>query len=108
MSLFKWPLALLALLLAAACTRAGAPVTVLAAASDLDEGTPLERELVVEVRVPAALATENAVRPEGLEALIGRPIRIPLRKGDLLLTSLFARARRGSRPSSRRRVGQSA
>ena len=85
-------LAVLALGLAGACARPAAPVTVLAVAADLDEGTPLERDLVAEVQVPAALATANAVRPEGLDALVGRPIRVPLRQGDLLLASFFAGA----------------
>lgn len=66
--------------------------TLLALAQDVEEGTRLERAMVVEARVPAALATANSVKPGDLEGLLGKSLRLPLSKGDLLLASCFGPA----------------
>jgi len=81
-----WRLLTIALALGgAAC---GEPTAALmAAGQDLDEGAELEPGQLVEVKVSRVLATPNAVRPDGVQALLGKRLRIPLQKGDLLLTS---------------------
>lgn len=83
-----WRLLTIALaVLSGAC---GEPTVVLmAAGQDLDEGVELEPGQLVEVKVTRALATPNAVRPDGVQPLAGKRLRIPLQKGDLLLASSF-------------------
>jgi Flp pilus assembly protein CpaB len=69
------------------------PTAVLVAAGrDLPEGTALERSQLVEVSVSWMLATPNAVRPAALPSLVGRRLRVPLLKGDLLLASALVPA----------------
>ncbi len=60
-----------------------------AAGEDLDEGSAFEPSKFVPVRVSAALATPNAVRPGAFSAMTGKRLRVSLRKGDLLLASYF-------------------
>jgi pilus assembly protein CpaB len=66
----------------------GEPRVVLLASDEaLLEGTELQPSHLVEVKAPASLATANAVRPSGVAALLGKRLRVPLQKGDLLLSS---------------------
>jgi Flp pilus assembly protein CpaB len=80
---------LLTALSVALCACVEPTVVLMASGQDLDEGTELDRSQVVEVKVSQVLATANAVRPDGLAPLLGQRLRIPLRKGDLLLASYF-------------------
>jgi pilus assembly protein CpaB len=70
-----------------ACSEAR--VVLMAAGQELPEGAELERSHLVEVKVSSVLATPNAVKPEQVQALIGKRLRIPLQKGDLVLSSYF-------------------
>lgn len=78
---------LLSAILASACAEP--TVSLMAAAQNLDEGTELTAAHLVEVKVSRALATPNAIRPEGAAALVGKRPRIALSKGDLVLASYF-------------------
>lgn len=71
------------------CACGEPTVMLVAAGQDLDEGLELDKAQLVEVKVSRALATPNAVRPDSLQPLLGKRLRIPLRKGDLLLASYF-------------------
>ncbi len=64
-------------------------VVLMAASQELPEGAELERAHLVEVKVSSVLATPNAVKPENVQALLGKRLRIPLQKGDLVLSSYF-------------------
>lgn len=64
-------------------------VVLVAANQELNEGIELEASHLVEVKVSSVLATRNAVKPENVQALLGKRLRIPLQKGDLLLASYF-------------------
>ncbi len=71
------------------CACGEPTVMLMAAGQDLDEGTELDPSLIVQVKVSRVLATPNAVRPDSVQPLLGQRLRIPLRKGDLLLASYF-------------------
>lgn len=71
------------------CSCGGPTVALMAAGQDLDEGTELDKAQVVEVKVSRSLLTANAVRPDVVQSVVGKRLRIPLRKGDLLLASYF-------------------
>jgi pilus assembly protein CpaB len=64
-------------------------VLLLAANQELAEGVELERAHLAEVQVSSVLATPNAVRPDAVQGLLGKRLRIPVQKGDLLLSSYF-------------------
>jgi pilus assembly protein CpaB len=77
-------------ILSVVCCSCGEPtVVLLASGQDLDEGTELAQGQLLEVRVSRALATQNAVRPDTVTSLLGKRLRIPLKRGDLLLASYF-------------------
>jgi pilus assembly protein CpaB len=80
---------LLTVLGVALCACGEPTVVLMATGQDLDEGTEFDKSMVVEVKVSGVLATANAVRPNAVQPLIGQRLRIPLRKGDLLLASYF-------------------
>lgn len=71
------------------CACGDPTVVLMVSGGDLDEGTELEQRHLVEVKVSRVLATENAVRPDAVQPLIGKRLRIPLKKGDLVLASYF-------------------
>lgn len=77
-------------LLSVTLLACGEPRVVLIAANqELAEGVELESSHLVEVKVSAQLATANSVKPESVQALLGKRLRIPVQKGDLLLASYF-------------------
>lgn len=65
-------------------------VVLLASNQELAEGVQLERAHLVEVKVPQLLATTNSIKPENVEALLGKRLLIPVQKGDLLLASYLS------------------
>lgn len=71
------------------CACGDPTVVLMASGQDLDEGTEFEQRHVVEVKVSRVLATENALRPDAVQPLLGKRLRIPLKKGDLVLGSYF-------------------
>jgi pilus assembly protein CpaB len=83
---FRWLLTVFGVTL---CACGDPTVALMAAGQDLDEGTELDKNQVVEVKVSRVLATSNAVRPDAFQPLVGKRLRIPARKGDLLLASYF-------------------
>ena len=64
-------------------------VALMAASRDLDEGTELDPSQLVEVRVSRVLSTTNSVREDTVQPLLGKRLRISLKKGDLVLASSF-------------------
>lgn len=64
-------------------------VVLLASNQELAEGVELERTHLVEVKVSPQLVTANSIKPENVDTVIGKRLRIPLQKGDLLLGSYF-------------------
>lgn len=62
-------------------------VEVMAATGDLAEGVTLTAEHLAPVKVARRLATPNTVRPETATTVLGKPTRVALSKGDLVLAS---------------------
>jgi len=72
---------------------------VLVAKDDLTEGTVLTTELLEEKEVPEELATNSVLKPAALASAIGSPLRLGMRKGDLLLWSLLGSGEAPSGPA---------
>ena len=71
------------------CACGEPTVALMAAGQDLDEGAVLEVSQLVQVKVSRVLATSNAIRPDAVKPLLGKRLRVALRKGDLVLASYF-------------------
>ena len=71
------------------CACSEPTVALMAAGQDMEEGAVLDASLMVQVKVSRVLATPNAVRPDAVQPLLGKRLRVSLRKGDLMLASYF-------------------
>ena len=56
--------------------------TVLAAAMDISNGTPITRDKVTEIEIPRKFAFESVVRPNELEAILGQEVVGNIKKGE--------------------------
>ncbi len=64
--------------------------TVVLAARDLPAGAELTNEVIEQREVPARLATGSVMRPQQMPHLLGQKLKVPVRKGDMLLWSELA------------------
>lgn len=78
-----------------------APVGVLVAAADLDEGAVVESGHLVAAEMPERFVSPSMVRPGLAETLVGQTLLVPLRKGDPVLWSHFRAAEEGGRLSEK-------
>ncbi len=56
---------------------------------ELKEGTAVTREQLSMMNMPARFVTPGMVHPENAEALIGKKIQVPVRRGDLAMGFMF-------------------
>ena len=56
--------------------------TVLAAAVDIPNGTPITRDKVTQIKIPRKFAFESVVRPNELEAILGQEVVGNIKKGE--------------------------
>ncbi len=83
-------------------TRGAWPlVPVLVATRDLGPGEVLTADHVARRDVPAIFASPLAVKPEGVELLLGQKLRLPMQAGDPLMWDHLEAAERRFRLSSK-------
>lgn len=78
-----------------------APVAVLIAAGDFEEGEVVESDHLVAAEMPERFVSPSMVRPGLADALLGQRLLVPLRKGDPVLWSHFEAREEGGRLSQK-------
>jgi serine/threonine-protein kinase len=68
----------------------GATTRALVAARDLPEGSVLDPSRIVEMEIPATLATSSVMRPKQSAHVWGHTLKTKMKRGDLLLWSLLS------------------
>lgn len=62
---------------------------IVTASRDIDEGGELRMELMQQQAIPEQFATESVVRPESINEVVGRTLRVDVRAGDPIMRSFL-------------------